>query len=92
MGIKVKPSANRKLFDWVYQVVIEEGGDGDCVIGFKAQDYREVAKEFRKYFPPSWKMWERKDSVVFHDNQEYVVLTTVDCAQSMNEFPKILTW
>jgi len=37
-------------------------------------------------------MWERKDSVVFHDNQEYVVLTTVDCAQSMNEFPKILTW
>jgi len=92
MGTKIKLTTNRKLFDWAFQVIVEEGGDGDCVIGFKAQDYREVAKEFRNYFPSSWKMWDRKDSIVFHDNQEYMALTTYERALTASEFPKILTW
>ena len=42
----MKFNTNHKLFDWIYSLVIEEGGDGDAVIGFKYQNYKEVAKLF----------------------------------------------
>ena len=39
---------NKLLFDWIYHSILEEGGDGDAVIGFKHQNYKE-----EKYFATS---------------------------------------
>jgi hypothetical protein len=84
---------NKKLFDWIYGVIIEEGGDGDAVIGFMIQDYYKVAAEMRQYFPESWNMEIGDDNITFTDNQEYITLTSVVHFEKIKNYgPRILTW
>ncbi len=84
---------NKKLFDWIYDLIISEGGDGDAVIGFKHQDYREVAKQFREYFPSFWEMDVKPTNITFVDNQQYITLTSKeDFEATRNWGPRILTW
>lgn len=84
---------NEKLFNWIYDLIIKEGGDGDAVIGFQHQDYREVAKQFRSLFPDSWNMIEEEDSISFIDNQEYIVLTGKEAFSKIQNWgPRILTY
>lgn len=79
-------NTNHKLFDWIYSLVIEEGGDGDAVIGFKFQNYKEVAKLFRELLDQSWVMEEKEDHIIFYCHQECIILT------SAKHFDSIPNW
>ena len=84
---------NIKLFDWIYETVMGDGGDGDAVIGFMLQDYKVVAEEFREYFPASWEMVIGYNEIIFVDQQEYITLTSKDSFGTIENYgPRILTW
>ena len=84
---------NIKLFDWIYETVMGDGGDGDAVIGFMLQDYKVVAEEFREYFPASWEMVIRYNEITFVDQQEYITLTSKDSFGTIENYgSRILTW
>ena len=35
------------LFNWIFNSVIGEGGDGDAIIGFKMRNYKDIADKFK---------------------------------------------
>lgn len=85
-------NTNHKLFDWIYSLIIEEGGDGDALIGFKFQNYKEVAKLFRELLDQSWVMEEKEDHIIFYCHQECIILTSAKHFDSIpNWGPRILT-
>ena len=84
---------NKLLFDWIYHSIIEEGGDGDAVIGFKHQNYKEVAEYFSSLFPKSWIMDIKEDHIIFYDHMESLILTDAQNFGKINNYgPRILTW
>lgn len=85
-------NTNHKLFDWIYSLIIEDGGDGDAVIGFKYQNYKEVAKLFRELLDQNWVMEEKDNHILFHSHQEWFILTSAQHFDSIpNWGPRILT-
>jgi hypothetical protein len=89
----VNITTNQLLFDWIYRSIIDEGGDGDAVIGFTHQDYKEVAKQFRSLFPESWVMETKENHIIFYDDMESLILTDkANFDKLINYGPRILTW
>ena len=40
---------NKKLFEYIIETVFASGGDGDSLVCFTMQNYRDVAEEFLRY-------------------------------------------
>jgi len=80
-------TTNQLLFQFIYQSVIEEGGDGDAVIGFLAQDYSLVANEFEIFLKDNseicWAKQQTEKYIVFENYEESFIFT--DC----KSFPEI---
>ena len=88
-------SQNNKLFSWIYDVIISEGGDGDAVLGFKHQDYKDVANEFKEWLggSPFFKMEEKEQYIIFSCDQEYFIFTSSHNFPNISNYgPRILTW
>lgn len=70
---------NKKLFDFIYCSVLEDGGDGDATIIFKQQDHKVVASEFQEWLKDnscfSWTRKDREEGIVLHHDQESFFLT-----------------
>ena len=74
---------NTKLFEFIHETVISEGGDGDVAVVFTAQDHKVVADEFEKFLATkpygNWRRNNMEDGdVVFWDNQESFVFSNRD--------------
>ena len=81
-------STNELLFKFVYEAVIGDGGDGDAVVGFKFQDYREMAKQFVQMFP-DFRLEERENHCNIqsaNSREEYIIFT------SAKNFDEIKLW
>ena len=77
---------NNKLFEYIYHSVREEGGDGDIIVGFRTQNYLQVADEFEIWLKTKLGTWTRdnqEDCIVFTDNQEYFVFTNEENFESI---------
>jgi len=87
---------NLKLFEWIHDTIIKEGGDGDCVIGFTHQNYRIVADSFEEFLKTTRGTWTRDNNisdVTFTDNQEGFTFTDKENFHSITNYgPRILTW
>ena len=87
---------NAKLFEYIYDIIISSGGDGDAMVGFMYQDYKAVALEFEKFLKTKLGHWTttiNEDSVVFHDNQEYFVFTNKETFNKTSSYEvRVLTY
>jgi hypothetical protein len=74
---------NTKLFEFIYETVINEGGDGDLALVLTAQDHLVVADQFEEFLATNpfgcWQRTNRSDgSVLFWNNQESFILSNRD--------------
>ena len=74
---------NTKLFEFIYESVISDGGDGDCAVAFTAQDHKVVADEFEKFLATKpfgcWQRTNQEDGdVIFSDQQESFTFSNND--------------
>ena len=76
---------NTKLFDFIYETVIGEGGDGDLALVLTAQDHRIVADQFQQYLlehHSKWAGWQRDNrpdgDIVFWQDQESFIFSNRD--------------
>jgi hypothetical protein len=73
---------NAKLFEFIYESVISDGGDGDLAVVFTTQDHRVAADQFEKFLATKSGRWNRENlengDVVFWDNQESFVFSNHD--------------
>lgn len=81
--MKAEKSSNIKLFEYIYESVLESGGDGDVAVVFTAQNHRVVADEFEKFLKTKpfgcWQRTNQEDGdVVFYDQQESFVFSNHD--------------
>lgn len=53
--------SNAKLFEFIYESVIEEGGDGDCTVVLMIQKAKDVADEFEKFLGEKEHYFSRND-------------------------------
>ena len=69
---------NTKLFDFIYETVNNEGGDGDLALVLTAQDHRIVADQFELYLKNNSVVgWGRQtvddgDIIFFHDQETFI--------------------
>jgi hypothetical protein len=87
---------NLKLFEWIYDTIRKEGGDGDCVVGFTHQNYKIVADSFEMFLKTKLGSWTKVDNetdITFYDHQEYFCFTDKQNFNSVTNYgPRILTW
>jgi len=84
---------NLHLFNYAYNDVLKCGGDGEILIGFRDQNIEDVANEFRKYLPESWKLMRHHDCISFYDDQESITLANADVFEKIESFgTRILTY
>ena len=73
---------NTKLFEYIYENVISQGGDGDLAVVFTTQDHRVAADQFEKFLATKSGRWNRENlkdgDIVFWDNQESFVFSNHD--------------
>ena len=74
---------NTKLFEFVYDAVISEGGDGDCAIVLKSQNHKIVSDQFELFLKTKpYGNWQRADKdngdIILWDQQEYIVFSNHD--------------
>jgi len=74
---------NTKLFEFIYESVISDGGDGDLSLVLTAQDHRTVADQFEKFLATKpFGCWERTNQengdVTFLDGQESFTISNND--------------
>jgi len=73
---------NAKLFEFIFEAVISEGGDGDLAVVFTTQDHRVAADQFEKFLATKFGKWNRENlengDIVFWDNQESFVFSNHD--------------
>ena len=73
---------NAKLFEFIYEAVISDGGDGDLAVVFTTQDHRVAADQFEKFLATKYGRWNRENlengDIVFWDNQESFVFSNDD--------------
>jgi hypothetical protein len=72
---------NTKLFEFIYESVISEGGDGDLAL--VSSNHIELADQFETFLKTKpHGNWSRKDlddgDIVFWDNQESFVFSNHD--------------
>ena len=77
---------NTKLFEFVYDAVISEGGDGDCAVVLESQDHKVVSDQFELFLKTKpYGNWKKKDldngDIVFWDQQERFVFSYHDRTQ-----------
>ena len=74
--------SNTKLFEYIYENVISQGGDGDLAVVFTTQDHRVAADQFEKFLATQSGRWNRENlkdgDIVFWDNQESFVFSNDD--------------
>jgi hypothetical protein len=96
--IESDDNINQKLFDWVYNAIIADGGDGYALIGFTAQSYKVVAEQFelflsKQFFGRRWIKDVHTDYICFHDREESIILTDKHGFENIITYGiKILTW
>lgn len=84
---------NHRLFVYAYYDVLDSGGDGEILIGFRDQNIEDVADEFRKYLPESWQLMCHEGYISFFDDQESITLATADVFEKTESFgTRILTF
>lgn len=93
----LKPkSTNELLFDFIYQSVIEEGGDGDIVVGFIHQNYISVTEEFESFLlkkPCKWTKKQHEDHIIFFNDQEFFIFTNKESFDNIKNYgPRLLVW
>lgn len=74
--------SNEKLFEFIYESVLGEGGDGDMAVVLTERSHRDVANEFEEFLKnkSSHHVWSRRDiplvagpeggDIVFWSDQE----------------------
>lgn len=75
--------SNTKLFEYIYEAVTGECGDGDMAVVFTAQDHNVVADEFEKFLATKpfgcWQRTNQEDGdVIFSDDQESFTFSNRD--------------
>jgi hypothetical protein len=95
----LKRDGNDKLFEFVYEQVWRDGGDGSGLIGFRMQDYIKAADEFQAWLKEKDRFfndWRRKDCdgyVVFFNNQESIALTNEEKYENHSfDAVSVLVW
>ncbi len=88
---------NLKMFDWIYNSLVSEGGDGDIVVGFTHQNYKAVADLFEEWIKCNSRFPFNRNNkgtyVEFVDNQEYIIFTNKENFNLIENYgPRILTW
>lgn len=75
---------NQKLFDFIYEAVLDEGGDGDATLVFQLQDRNVVADEFEQFLAKQklqpWHRVNRENEIIIYHDFESFCLT--------NQMPK----
>lgn len=73
-----QPELNQLLFQYVYQCVIECGGDGDAVVGFRYQNYKEIANLFEVFLKVkgTWVRIDEDNYIEFLCHQECIIFTS----------------
>lgn len=70
---------NIKLFEFIYESVIQDGGDGDATMIFQYQDHKVVADEFEIWLKTNsligWHRTNNEKDVVFSNHTENFMLT-----------------
>lgn len=74
---------NTKLFEFVYDTVISEGGDGDCAVVLELQDHKAVSDQFEIFLKTkphgNWQRENRENrDIGFWDQQESIVFSNHD--------------
>lgn len=74
---------NTKLFEFIYDAVISDGGDGDMAVVFTTQSHTAAADQFEKFLAAqTYGVWQRSDrtdgDIVFWENQESFVFASND--------------
>lgn len=74
---------NTKLFEFIYEVVNGDGGDGDIAVVFTAQNHVVVANEFEQFLKTKpFGSWERRTfdngDIHFWDHQESFTFSNND--------------
>jgi len=74
---------NTKLFEFVYDAVISEGGDGDCAVVLELQDHKAVSDQFEIFLKTKpYGNWQREirdnGDIGFWDQQESIVFSNHD--------------
>jgi hypothetical protein len=96
--IESDDNINQKLFDWVYNAIIADGGDGDALIGFTAQSYKNISEQLELFLSKQpygnrWKKNVQIDHICFYDGEESIILTDKHGFENIITYGiKILTW
>jgi hypothetical protein len=80
---EARKKARYKLFEYIYEAVTGECGDGDMAVVFTAQDHKVVADEFEKFLATKpfgcWQRTNQEDGdVIFFDQQESFTFSNRD--------------
>lgn len=73
--------SNTKLFEFMYDAVIGEGGDGDLTLVLMCQDYKTVSDEFYAFLGTKCDLaawpWHRQEqdglTVFYHDQESFCI-------------------
>lgn len=74
---------NTKLFEFIYESVNNESGDGDLALVLTAQNHRTVADQFEKFLATKpfgcWKRSNQEDGdIIFSDGEESFTISNHD--------------
>lgn len=74
--------SNLKMFEFIFDAVLSEGGDGDITVALLCQDYKKVADRFYEFLGTKcdlaawpWHRTERNECATFHHDQESFTFT-----------------
>lgn len=71
--------SNQKMFEFMYEAVLSEGGDGDLTLVLLCQKFKDVADEFEKFLGSQevapWHRVDQESYIIFYHDQEGFTIT-----------------
>jgi hypothetical protein len=90
--MKTQLEDNTKLFEFMYEKVLNVGGDGHLTLAVKCQDIKKVADEFYKFLGTKndlaawpWHRTGRNDNEItfYHDQEGFTITNQLPTAEDL---------